>query len=83
MARPENAELAAFDDIAAFLDQQREAVAIIAARQRGTLTREDYNELRTILRANEQIALQVACLRKQASERGKYSVATTHSTLRD
>lgn len=54
--RPESSELAALDDALAAIDQQREAVAVIAARSRGRMRRADIQELETILAACDRIS---------------------------
>lgn len=56
MSRPESSELAALDDALAAIDQQREAVAVIAARNRGKMRRADWIELETILAACDRIS---------------------------
>lgn len=56
MSRPESSELAALDDALAAIDQQREAVAVIAARNRGRLRKSDITELEAILAACDRIS---------------------------
>lgn len=56
MARPESEEIATLENALAALDQQREAVALIAARNRGRLRRTDLAELAVILAACDRIA---------------------------
>jgi hypothetical protein len=80
LARHESADIAALDDIAAALDRQREAIAIVAARQRSSLSREDYNELREVLEAAEVIRERVADLRQKASK--QYQQGQVYATTK-
>ncbi len=75
MPTNESRELSALDDALAAIDQQREAVAIIAARNRGRLRPADIEELREILAACDRIQAYVLDARTVASKTYQSRVA--------